>query len=404
MDIGIGLSTEKEPILAAREASRLARTNISPNSKIDLSIVFSSIDLASTTLLKTISDSLGGAPIVGCSGAAIISNKGIFKHGLVILLLSFPDGVYFNTASAKEIKAKTPLSAGEELGEKLLYGYRDTRRDLSIILSDGLIDDGSSLIYGLQERLGRSFPLVGGSASDNLRFLRTYLYSNQEVLTDACVGILLGGGKLNFGMGIKHGWKPLGKPRRVSLSKGNIVFEIDGAPASRLYEEYLAKNIFELKKGLKHISILYPLGVYLSGEDEYLLRNIASIEDNGSLRFQGDVPQDSLVRLMIGTKESCLAATRQATDETKMGLFSPLFNIKKKETKYFVLVFDSISRYMLLRRDANKELEIIKEAFGIDTPIIGLYTYGEQAPLKAIDYRGRAYFHNQTITILGIGG
>jgi len=404
MDIGVGLSTEKDPILAAKEASKLAKVSRLASGGIDLAIVFSSINLACTTLLKTISDSLGGAPLIGCSGAAIISNKGIFKHGLAILALSFPKGTYLNTASAIDIKLKTPLRAGEELGEKLLSACRDMRRDLSVIFSDGLIDDSSSLIYGLQGRLGRSFPLVGGSASDNLRFSKTYLYLNQEVLSDACVGILLGGGKINFGLGIKHGWKPLGKPRQVTLSKANIVFEIDGLPAVKLYEDYLAQGISELRKNLKHISILYPLGIYLTGEDEYLLRNIISIEDNGALRFQGDVPQESTVRLMIGTKESCLSATRQATEETKTGLFGQTFGIIKKETAHFVLVFDSISRYMLLGREANKEVEIIKEVFGKDTPIIGLYTYGEQAPLKAINYRGRAYFHNQTITILAIGG
>lgn len=396
MNIGTGLSIEKDPILAAKEASRLARMNIPGDSRIDLAIVFSSADLSCTTLLKTISDYLGGTPIVGCSGAAIISNEGIFKHGLVIILLSFPEGVYLNTATTKEIKVKTSLRAGEELGEKLLDGYRDVRRNLSVIFSDGSIDDSSSLLYGLQEKLGRSFPLVGGSASANLHSLRTYLYFNQEVLTDASAGILLGGGRLNFGMGIKHGWKPLGKPRQITLSRGNMVFEIDGAPAANLYEEYLAQDISELKKQLKRISILYPLGIYLSGEDEYLLRNISSVQDNGSLFFQGDVPQGSIIRLMIGTKESCLVATRQAAEEAKIGL--------KKGIEYFVLVFDSVSRYMLLGREAAKELEIIKEVFGSDTPIIGLYTYGEHAPLKAIDYQGRTYFHNQTITILSIGG
>jgi len=49
-------------------------------------------------------------------------------------------------------------------------------------------------------------------------------------------------------------------------------------------------------------------------------------------------------------------------------------------------------------------LEIIKEKLGKDTPIIGIYTYGEQAPLRAVNYQGRGYFHNQTIAILGIGG
>jgi len=403
MNIGIGLSTDKDPISAAKEATRLASINIH-SEKIDLAIVFSSIDLSCVSLLKTINASLKGrVPIVGCSSAAIISNQGIFKHGLAVMLLSLPPNVYFNIACVRDIKEKTALNAGRELGEKLLYGFRDMRRDLSVIFSDGLMDEGSKLIYGLQERLGKSFPLVGASASDNMRFLRTYVYFNQEVLTDSAVGILWGG-KLNFGLGIQHGWKPLGKPRTITKSEGNIIHEIDGEPAVKIYEEYLARDLAELQKEIRRISILYPIGIYLPGEQEYLLRNILSIENSGSLRLQGNAIECSMMRLMIGTKESCLNATRQALNEAKKILFAPIADITKSEIKNFVFVFDSVSRYMLLRREANQELGIIKEGFGKDTPIIGLYTYGEQAPLKAISYQGQAYFHNQTIVMLNIGG
>jgi len=187
------------------------------------------------------------------------------------MLLSLPESVHFNVACVRDIKEKTALNAGRELGEKLLSGLRDKRRDLSIIFSDGLTDEGSNLIYGLQERLGKSFPLVGASASDNMRFLRTYLYFNEEVLTDCAIGIIWGG-KLNFGLGIKHGWKPLGKPRTITRSEGNIIYEIDGEPAAKIYEEYLARSLAELQKEIRRISILYPIGIYLAGEQEYLLR------------------------------------------------------------------------------------------------------------------------------------
>jgi len=403
MNIGIGLSTEKDPITAAREATRDALINLH-DTKVDLAIAFSSVDLVSVGLLKSISASLKArVPIVGASSAAIISNQGVFKHGLVVMLLSLPANAYFNVACVRGIKEKTALNAGRELGEKLISGFRDFRRDLSIIFSDGLIEEGSNLIYGLQERLGKSFPLVGASASDNMRFLRTYLYFNQEVLTDSAIGILWGG-KLNFGLGIKHGWKPLGKPRTITKSEGNIIYEIDGEPAARIYEEYLARDLAELQKEIRRISIFYPIGMYTAGEQEYLLRNALSIGDNGSLRLQGNVTEGSTVRLMIGTKESCLDATRQALDEAKKILFAPIVDFNKDKIKNAVFVFDSVSRYVLLRREAEQELEIIKAGFNQGTPIIGLYTYGEQAPLKAISYQGQAYFHNQTIAILNIGG
>jgi len=390
----MGLSTAKDHLKAAKEAVAQARMHIDQD-RIDLGLVFSSIEFVHPIVPRTIAGLLGQIPIIGCSSLAVISGQGLAKHGLLVILLSLPQDVHCHTAVVREISAKSSLNAGEELGEKLLSGFKGVRRDLSIVFSDGLIQAGSGLVFGLQEKLGRSFPLAGASASDNLVFQKTYVYSNEEILSDAACAVLLGG-KLTFGLGVKHGWKPLGKPRRVTKSKGNIVNEIDHSPAVKLYEEYFAKDISELKKDLKRISIFYPLGIYLAGEQEYLLRNILSIEEDGAVVFQGDVPQDSLTRLMIGTQESCLAATQQAAEEVNAGLAGHKCN--------FALVFDSISRYMLLGRQANKELEIIKSVLGEKTALVGLYTYGEQAPLKAIKYLGRTYFHNQTVTIMGIGG
>jgi hypothetical protein len=184
--------------------------------------------------------------------------------------------------------------------------------------------------------------------------------------------------------------------RSATLSYADILKDIDGEPAIRLYEDYFSKSAEELKKDLRRISIFYPLGIFIPGQKEYLLRNLTAIRDDGSLLFQGDIPQDSEIRLMIGTKESCLAATQKAAEEAKRALAG--------RSARLVLVFNSVSRYMLLGRDAPMELEIIKEAFGPDTAIAGFYTYGEQAPLSALSYLGKSYFHNQTVTIAAIEG
>jgi len=207
--------------------------------------------------------------------------------------------------------------------------------------------------------------------------------------------VLFGGG-INFGLGIKHGWKALGKIRCANKSQGNVVKEIDGRPAVKLYEDYLAKDTLELARELRRISIFYPIGIYLPGEKEYLLRNIISIKDDGSLVTQGDIPQDSKIRLMIGTKDSCLDAAADSCEEAKR-------NLMGQKVK-FVMVFDSASRFSLLGRQCVKELEIIKETFGEETPLIGIYTYGELAPLKSISYLGHSYFHNQSISVLAVGG
>lgn len=389
--VGVGLSKSNDPVLAAKEALRKASNQLA-GEKAKLAVVFSSFSLSFPVLLKTLGEFLEKVPIVGCSSAAVISNDDISKQGLVVMLLGFSQETFFNTACAKEIN--TAPNSGEKLGEELLYGFQNVRRDLGIIFLDGLLENSSNLLSGLQKRLGTSFPIIGGCASDNLAFKKTYVYFNQEILSQAACCILLGG-KLTFGAGVQHGWKPLGKPRYITKSSANVVYEIDNLPAANIYEDYLACGLEKIRKEFKHISILYPIGIYLPGEKEYLLRNLLSIHDDGSLTFQGGVPQGSQIRLMIGTKESCLAATKQALEEVKNEFLGKKIN--------FVLVFNSISRYILLGRQANKELEIIREGLGQKIPIIGIYTYGELAPLRAIDYQGITRFHNQTITILGVG-
>lgn len=388
---GIGVSREKEYSLAAKEALAQAKANI-PYKKFDLAFVFASIDLCYPSLLKTIAAELERVPLIGASGAAVITNRGILKRGVAVLLLNLPEKTFFNIACVRDINSKGPLRAGEELGAKLLYGLKEVRRDLSVVFSDGLIKDNHSLVRGLQEKLGSSFPLVGASASDNLRFAKTCVFYNQEMLTDAAAGILWGG-RFNFALGNRHGWKPLGKPRTVTKSYNNAVYTIDGIPAAKVFQDYLGREFSELKKELKHITTLYPVGIFLSAEEEYLLRNIVAIEEGGVLIFQGDIPQGSLIRLMIATKESCLEATRQAMNEV---------NNKVKHPD-FLLVFNSISRYILLGRDAPRELEIIKSSVPENTPIAGVYTYGEQAPLKALNFQGKVYFHDQTLTVLAAG-
>lgn len=370
-----------------------ARKNLGKE-KVELAIVLTSVEVAYTNAIKIILASLGPVPLLGASSMAVLSNGGIVKHGLGIMLISCSAGTYLNSALAKDIHTKSVIEAGEELGEKLLYGFKDMRRDVGVIFSDGLIPQGSHILQGLQYQLGSSFPLAGASASDDFSFQKTFIYFNHEILNDAVCGLLFGG-RLSFGIGVKHGWQPLGKPHEITKSEANVIYEIDGKAAVGMYKEYLGFDTNKLRQELGHISILYPIGLYLSGEEEYLLRNIVSIRDDGSLLCQGDAPQNSQIRLMIGTKESCLDSTRQAIFEVKKGL--------SDHPAKLILVFESVSRYNLLGRQIGKELQMIKDGFGYTTPILGLYTYGEQAPLKAINYQGKTHFHNQTITMLGIG-
>lgn len=393
MKISFGFSQLREHIQAANEAIGQAVIGLG-NVPVSLAFIFTSTEFAHPLVLRTAHNLLGEIPILGCSSQGILTNKGMFKYGFAVLLVSLNQQAFFNIASIKNVNKDTSVSSGKELANKLLYGFKNVRRSLSIIFSDKLVTEGTNLINGLQENLGRSFPLIGACAADNFGGQKTFQYVNDELLSGSCSGILFGG-KFNFGFGIKHGWFALGKMRRVTESNSNVIQEIDGEAAVKLYEDYFAKDTLELARELRRISISYPLGIYLEGEKEYLLRNIISIKDDGSLVTQGDVPQDSKIRLMISTEDSRLEATVASCEEAKR-------NLGGQKIK-FVMVFDSAARLSLLGRQSDIELGVIKEVFGKDTPLIGICTNGEQAPLKSINYLGKTYFRNQSINILAIG-
>jgi len=397
MRIGIGISQKSDIISALQEVIKQAKKQLT-GERPNIGFIFTSMEFASPVILKTLNLYFPQVPIVGATTLAIPFNSRIYRRSLILCLIS-SENLKVAVAAAKDIKKKTAFVAGQELGIQLLKNFGYQKRNFAMLFCDGLLEEGSKFLAGLQEKLGTSFPIAGASASDNLRFKQTYLYFNNELITDAAVGILWGG-KIKFNMSIHHGWKPLGKTRRVTKSKGNLLIEIDNQPAANFYKEYFAKEMPLLKKDLKYISTLYPIGLYLEGEKEYILRNIIAIEEDGSLICQGDVPQDSIIRIMIGTKDSCLSATRQTAEDLVKA--SPAITLSKNNIDV-IFIFDSVSRYILLKRSAEEELKTIQETVPKEINLFGLYTYGEQAPLKAITYEGKTYFHNQSIVLTAVG-
>lgn len=106
-------------------------------------------------MLKTIADIIGRVPLIGASSTAVISRQGVFKHGLIVILFSLTQGTYFNAACAKDLVKKSALSTGKELGEQLLSGCKNVRRNFSVVFSDLNLIDAPNLVVGLQEKLGK---------------------------------------------------------------------------------------------------------------------------------------------------------------------------------------------------------------------------------------------------------
>ena len=393
MRVAIGKSKKKDLREAVSEAVHSALFQM-PAYSISLVLAFASPEFSSPSLIKNIKNHLHtNAPIIGCSAMGFITSLGIQREGLVLAFLCLPQ-IKISSGFTTLSRDTNAFLLGQELGKHLIAGNSPLRRELCLLFNDGLAESSSDCISGLQSILGKSFPFIGAGASDNFKFQRTFQYYNDDILHNSSTACLLSG-KLNYAIGIRHGWKPLGKIRTVTQSKANMILQIDEENATSLYEGYFAKTLPQLKKEISHINILYPIGIYLPGENEYLLRNVTSLNEDGSITTQGNIPQGSPIRLMIGTKESCLEAASEAAAYVKTAL--------KEKNLSLALIFSSASRLRILGRDAEKEIKIIRDTLGEAVPIAGCYSYGEYAPLAAAGYYGQSYLHNQTILLLGIG-
>ncbi len=403
LDIGTGLSLEKNVIAAAEEAVRLARAQKNAKTGADLAVVFASPDFPASTLIASFQKLLGTTPLIGCTAPAIITARGIFKHGIAVMLISFPEGVYFTCSGTRMEERPATLAAGELMGERLLYGFKNVPRSLGLLFFDQLTEHSTDFIFGLQEKLGKSFPCIGASVSLPSGGPVNRLFCNENAFSNGCAGILWGG-RLSFGIGVKHGWKPLGKPHEVTQSYRNVVYRIDDRPALELYADYLGYSPEQVRREFRIISPLYPLGMRMAGQKEYLLKNIFGLEDDGGLLTQGTVPQGTMVNLMIHTADTALTATREAVQEARRSLELSPTKVHRGPANSFALVFDSLLRVMTLGRDAKKELAAIKDSLPENIPFIGMCSHTELAPLKSDTYHGQTYFQDQSISVVLIEG
>lgn len=389
--VGVGSSKRIDPFQAGKDAASIARDKMGWW-RPDLTIVFASASFDQEEMLKGVRSVVGDTPLIGASGAGEITSLGPYKKAIAVMTLR-SDNLRATTGLGESI-SKDARESGRQVAREA-SGEKGEKRHIFMMMPDGLMGNGADIVKGAQEILGTSFPIVGGSAGDDFLFQRTYQYYNDRVLRDTVPGVLFSG-DITVAIGARHGWRALGKPRVVTRARANVLYEIDDKPAVRIYEEYFGKDAEELREEpLARIAIMYPLGVSVPGEEEYLLRNALRVNKDGSVVCVAELLEGSEVRLMMGNRDSCIEAAKVSARQ--------ILDTMGKAKAKVAIVFSSVSRYKLLGRRSRLEIEAIREVLGKDVPLIGFYTFGEQAPLRAEMHVGRTYFHNETVVILAIG-
>jgi hypothetical protein len=390
--ISIGFSQHPDPQKAALEACVQVKSQLNA-SETDLVIVFASPQYIVPETQAAITRALKPKHLVGSSTGGIILSNGVTNRGIAIAGI-ISDDINVAVSAVNHIENQDMHHAGFDLARKATQDLSSSHREVFITLSEGIEKNSSAFIRGIKESLGGGFPVLGAISSDDFKYKNLSQFFQDQVLRHSTVGLLLGG-SFHLALGCKHSFKPLGKPRTVTKVEGSIIRTIDDQPAVDIYKHFLGPEAQGIKNAaLNSCAAMYPLGFYLEGSGQYLLRNIIDILEDGSIVCHEGVQQGAEVHLMISNKESCRNSAIEAAGMVKASLGD-------KPPK-LVIIFESLARHKILGRSAFNEIQDIKNILGNAAPILGMCSYGEIGPFGTLNNIKNIYLHNDSILMIAI--
>ncbi|EAW37063.1 FIST signal transduction protein [Lyngbya sp. PCC 8106] len=346
--------------------------------------------------------------LIGCSTAGEIFDTLLFDHTLSVAVVQF-EQTQLRSASclldlSQGIRSSESYRAGRTLAAQLNHP------DLQgiFILGDGLLVNGSELIRGFNSIINpgskpsRTLPITGGLAADNHQFQQTWVLANGVPTSGAVAAIGFYGEQIQIGFACQSGWTIFGPERRVTRSKHNILYELDGKPALELYKEYLGVQARDLPTS----ALFFPLAIHTASARKATVRTVVSLdEDTQSMRFSGNIPQGALTQLMRGNYERLVDGALVAALVSRNSLQRQIKQGNEKQENHpshsqnepiLAISISGSGRRLVLGERTEEELEVTLEELPVHTQQIGFYSYGEFAPYGVETI---CQLHNQTMTL-----
>jgi hypothetical protein len=341
-------------------------------------LVFGGPHQLTPDVIDAIGDRYPSAVLFGCSTAGEIADTVVFDDTVVATAVHF-DFTAVRLATTLVEDPDDSYAAGQRLATQLAGD--DLRHVL--VLSDGLVVNGSRLADGMASSIGSQAVVSGGLAGDGWRFERTFVVAGREVRSGIVAAVGLYGDRLNIGCASYGGYDSFGPERLVTRSRGSVLYELDGQSALALYKKYLGPHASDLPSS----GLLFHLAVRLTGEEDAIVRTILSIdEEQQSLTFAGDIPEGAHARLMKTNfdrlVDGAISAAR-ACDPSMIGAD-------------FALLVSCVGRKLVLKQRTEEEVEAVREVLGPVPAMTGFYSYGELSPFAST---GQCRLHNQSMTI-----
>jgi hypothetical protein len=381
--IGVGASTATDSRQAGLDAATGALRGADPR----LLVIFASSAHDLPAMLAGVRSLAPEVPLVGCTTAGEIATAGPSDAGVVVTAIG---GSGFSVSTNVARNASSDLRQAGATAAACAENGPSSEHQVLLLLTDGLGGDQQEVVRGAYSVVGGSVPLVGGCAGDDLAMKKTFQFFDGEVLEDAVVGAAINS-DAPLGIGVQHGWAPVGTPFLVTASSGTRVLALDDRPALDVYLERLGApdDARTDPAAFTRFALTHPFGLSRRSGEEVRFIAEANFADR-SIGCIAEVPQGGLAWIMEGDAGSVLDATAAACTQAVDGLDG--------RAPLGFLAFDCIARRGVLG-DAGIREEVARiTSFSRGAPVAGFYTYGEIARTHGVNG-----FHNQTLVVLAFG-
>ncbi|MBW8010139.1 MAG: hypothetical protein FVQ83_02700 [Chloroflexi bacterium] len=352
---------------------------------VSLAFIFASYEYDIQEVLAGAVAQLGKTPLIGFSTSGEITKEGSSRRSISVALI-YGEGIQVRSEwlggfSGNSHQTVQKLLEAIELNNQLNSNL--------LLVADGLNGDGEELVKSLPEG---PYQLLGCLAGGDLRLGRTFQIGGAQAGTDGIAAALVSG-EIKVGVGVGHGWQPVGAYFKVTMARGSLIRSLDGHPASEYYARLFGYQAREWGfPPLNTLVRLYPLGIEREDGAPLQVRTPLLMEPDGSLRMNTAISDGSIGHLLVGSQEKCLEAARRATREALANLDGAV--------PVLAIVLADASWQMLLEGQPGSDVKAVHKILGEDVPIAGGYTFGQLARSPETN---EAEFLNQHIQVIVFG-
>lgn len=312
--------------------------------------------------------------LVGCEAVTQFLNAGLCRAGLAQLFRFEHPG---HRVEISVLRGGTVDSLDRASTARLVDEVCGA--DAVLVLVDGLRFPVAELLDALRSRAADLPVIVGGLASQEqpIRGTGARVFADDELLDPGCLVVRWYGVEIDTE--IVCGWSPASPEYQVTRAAGNVLYEIDGEPATEWY-----RRVFTVDGALAPLpETAYRFPLIVQGpqpERTGVFRSMQAFDDPpGAVRFWGDLGTGDAVRLGMGNETSLV---RTAEDLVSRGPADA------------AVLFSCVGREVVLGARAEAEVQAIHSALG-GLPLAGFFTFGEIGPTAV----GTLAFYNQTAVL-----